>query len=99
MKTPQISSDAFNIIAVGAWNPSILTPEWAKQHLSENDDQDVVLAIPMNLMIGAPCLTVDNVNLYPSLNSLAIDCVQYGDDGLEVVNKLTLSENLRFEVK
>jgi hypothetical protein len=83
MKIAVQSSDAFNIVTVGSWNPAIFSPEWAKQHLAENTEQEVVLAIPMNAPMLSPRLTVDSVNIYPSPQSLVLDCVQYADGNVD----------------
>jgi hypothetical protein len=68
------SNDAFNILIVGAWNPAIFTPEWTKKHLAEDQTKEVLWAMPMQMQMHmAPRLTVDGVNVYPSLQSLMID--------------------------
>lgn len=82
MRVPPSSSDAFNIVSVGAWNPAIFSPEWAKQHLALDQEREVVLAIPMQLALP-PRLTVDDVNIYPGPNSLVLDCVSYSDAGAD----------------
>jgi hypothetical protein len=78
MRVPPSSSDAFNIVFVGAWNPAIFSPEWAKANLALDTEHEVVLAIPMQLALP-PRLTVDDVNIYPGPNSLMLDCVTYND--------------------
>lgn len=84
MKVAPLSSEAFNLVTVGSWNPAIFSPEWAKQHLADNKEQDVVLAIPMHLPMGVPRLTVDSINICPSPQSLVMDCVQYSDENIDV---------------
>lgn len=82
MKVAPISNDAFNIVIVGAWNPAIFSPEWSKQNLADKQEQDVLLAIPMHIVMGTPRLTVDNTNIYPSPQSLTLDCTQYNEEGI-----------------
>ena len=72
------STDAFNIVTVGSWNPAIFSPEWAKSNLAEDAEKEVILAIPMQMQTTLPLrLTVDDVNIYPSMQSVVIDCVEY----------------------
>lgn len=75
-------TDAFNVVLVGAWNAAIFSPEWAKQNLAVNKEQEVVLAIPMQMAL-APRLTVEGINLYPSAQALVLDCVEYSDAALQ----------------
>jgi len=90
MKLPPSSSDAFNVILVGAWNPSIFLPEWAKEHLADDKNRDVVLAIPMQFGNAPSRLTIDAVNLYPSTGALMMDCVEYNDASIDAgARKLT----------
>lgn len=92
MKLPPTSNDAFNVVAIGAWNPSIFSPEWAKEHLADDKDREVIMAIPMPMGNLPPRLTVDGVNLYPSSVALAVDCVEYNDVSIEAcgakINKI-----------
>lgn len=74
-------SDAFNIVLVGAWNPAIFSPEWAKQNLADDSTKEVVLAIPMQI-VAPPRLTVEDVNIYPSTQALILDCAEYSDIAL-----------------
>lgn len=83
MKVPPTSNDAFNVVAVGAWNPAIFSPEWAKEHLADDKARDVIMAIPMPLGNLPPRLTIDGVNLYPSPGVLAADCVEYSDASID----------------
>lgn len=70
------------------------SPEWAKNYLADDKKKDVVLAIPMQMTLP-PRLTVDEVNLYPSAQSLMIDCVEYGSHSMEACsNKLNLIASL-----
>lgn len=88
------SNDAFNIVTVGSWNPAIFSPEWAKNHLAEDKDKDVILAIPMQMTLP-PRLTVDEVNLYPSTQALMIDCIENGTYSPEACSrKLSLIASL-----
>lgn len=77
------NADAFNVIVVGAWNPAIFSPEWAKEHLAQDKTLDVILAIPMPLTSRPPRLTVEGVNLYPSEAALMVDCVEYNDAAID----------------
>ena len=70
------SNETFNIVTIGAWNPAIFSPEWAKKNLASDPSKDVILAIPMQMTLPAR-LTVDDVNIYPSTTALMIDCVEY----------------------
>lgn len=83
MKLPSSSNDAFNVVAIGSWNPAIFSPEWAKEHLADDKTRDVILAIPMPMGSVPPRLTVDGVNLYPSPTLLMADCVEYGDVSID----------------
>lgn len=90
MKTPPLSTEAFNLIAIGAWNPAIFSPEWVKAHLADDKNADVILAVsmPPTAMLS-PRITVDGVNIYPSNQALAMDCVVYSDAAIEVcANKI-----------
>lgn len=77
------SADAFNLIVVGAWNPAIFSPEWAKEHLAQDATHDVILAIPMAFTNRPPRLTVEGINLYPSELALMVDCVEYNDAAID----------------
>lgn len=82
------STDAFNIVTVGSWNPAIFTPEWAKSNLAEDSEKDVILAIPMQMQTLLPLrLTVDDVNIYPSMQSLVIDCIEYSEASFGSVSR------------
>jgi hypothetical protein len=83
MRLPPSSGDAFNVILVGAWNPAIFLPEWAKEHLADDKAKDVILAIPMQFGNAPPRLTVDAVNIYPSSGALMMDCVEYNDPTID----------------
>lgn len=81
------SNDAFNILIVGAWNPAIFTAEWTKKHLAKDQTKEVLWAMPMQMNI-APRLTVDGVNVYPSLQSLMIDAVEFDQNAFEKTTKV-----------
>lgn len=83
MKLAPSSTDAFNVIVVGAWNPAIFAPEWAKEYLADDKTREVVLAIPFPPGNLPPRLTVDNINLYPSTEALMVDCVEYNDAAID----------------
>lgn len=85
MKIPA-SNEAFNLVSLGAWNPAIFSPEWAKKNIADNKDKDVVLAIPMSLPIQLllpPRLTVDDVNIFATGQTLVFECVEFSDEGIE----------------
>jgi len=89
MNITNTNSEAFNIVILGAWNPAIFSPEWAKEYLAEDKTGEVVLAIPINSPINPPRLTLDGINIYPSIQMLAIDCENYNDKSLTACsNKL-----------
>ena len=81
-----ISANAFSVVIVGAWNPAIFSPEWAKEFLAHDKTRDVVLAIPMPMpMANLPTrLTVDGINLYASKDALMVDCVEYNEVFIDV---------------
>jgi|GEM_PF-2328388 len=90
MKLPDESNQVFNLIAVGAWNPAIFSPQWTKSHLSADAAQEVVMAIPMALpggVVAPPRLTIGSVNLYPLSDTLMLDCVQFDDDSLRMAGQ------------
>lgn len=82
MIVPTSSSDAFNLVAIGAWNAAIFSPEWAKKNIADDQERDVILAIPMQMGL-APRLTVDGVNIYPSLQAIVFDCAVFGGDAVD----------------
>lgn len=85
MKLAPSSAEAFNVIVVGAWNPAIFSPEWAKEHLAQDKMLDVILAIPMMPLANMPPrLTVEGVNLYPSETALMLDCAEYNNASIEM---------------
>lgn len=86
MKIPSDSNQAFNLVAIGSWNPAILSPQWVKHHLVPEAGQDVLLAIPMQPM-ALPRLTADGVNIYPGNEQLVFDCVELGDEALRKVGE------------
>lgn len=77
MKTPPTSNDAFNIIALGAWNPAIFSPVWVKEHLANDQAAEVVMAFPLSANDNPPRITVDGIYIYPSPRVLMFDCVTY----------------------
>ena len=79
-------NEAFNIVTVGSWNPAIFSPEWAKQHLADDKDKEVVLAIPMQLIMP-PRLTVDDVNIYPSTQAMVLDCPEFSENAIEAASR------------
>ncbi|MGN7105152.1 hypothetical protein ACTHR6_26295 [Ralstonia holmesii] len=90
MKLADEANQAFNLIAIGAWNPAIFSPQWTKSHLVADPAQEVVMAIPMAFPGGGgapPRLTLGNVNLYPSAATLILDCVQFDDESLRAVGQ------------
>lgn len=89
MKLHPQSSEVFNIVCLGSWNPAIFSPEWTKENLATNKEQDVILAIPLQLSYAASRLTVDDINIYPSPQSLILDCVEFSTGSINsCVNKL-----------
>lgn len=94
MKTAP-DTDAFNLIVLGSWNPAVFSPEWAKENLADDKAKEVVLAIAVPAGIIPNRLTVDDINLYVSPSSLAIDCINYEAGSFEVcTKKLTLISEL-----
>lgn len=85
MKISQESANAFNVVVLGAWNPAIFSPEWARQNLSENSSNDPILALAISPMVPAR-LTVDDVNIYVSNNSLSFDSNEYNEDAFSKVS-------------
>lgn len=83
MKIPPTSSDAFNIIALGAWNPAIFSPSWVKEHLANDQSAEVVLAFPMPGNENPPRITVEGIYIYPSPHLLMLDCVTYNESSID----------------
>lgn len=80
MKISQDLNEGFNIVAMGSWNPAIFSPQWVKSHLADDQNKDVVMAFSMPVTSFPPRITVDGVNIYPSAQLLALDCVNYTDE-------------------
>lgn len=80
-----LNTEAFNIVVLGTWNPAVFSPEWAKENLADDKTKEVVLSIAMPPGIVPNRLTIDDVNIYVSPASLAIDYTSY------VANKLDSS--------
>lgn len=82
MKTAANSSEAFSIIVVGSWNPAIFSPQWVKLNLATDQTKEVVMAYPMPFNPLPPRVSVEEVNIYPSPQMLAMECITYSDDAL-----------------
>ncbi|MFS2214056.1 hypothetical protein ACCD08_06070 [Telluria sp. Tellsp104] len=91
MKIPSDSSEAFNIAVVGAWNPAIFSPQWVKENIADDQSKDVFMAFAFaNAVPMPPRVTVDNINIYPSNQSLSLDCALYSDE-----HALTCTKKIR----
>ena len=76
-------TEAFNLVVLGAWNPAVFSPEWAKENLADDKTKEVVLSIAMPAGVIPNRLTIDDVNLYVSPASLIIDYISYSASKLE----------------
>lgn len=95
MKLPVNSTEIFNIVVVGTWNTSIFSPQWAKENLANDQEKEVVLAIPALFNMSPNRLTVDDVNIYPSTFTLMFDCVSFSDASIQsCVDKVKKISNL-----
>lgn len=61
----QPKKDSFSIVILGAWNPSIFSPEWVSRHLSETGECSVKLAFPVSDPTAPRKITFEGIHLFP----------------------------------
>jgi len=58
-------ANSFSIVVLGAWNPSIFTPEWIVNNLAESEECDVQVAFPIDDPTAPRRMTFDGITLFP----------------------------------
>ena len=57
--------DSYSIVVLGAWNPSIFTPEWVVSNLADGETCDVQMAFPIDDPTAPRRITFEGINFFP----------------------------------
>lgn len=64
--------DSFNIVLLGAQNPSIFNQDWILQHLAEDTNSNIIVAFPLDDPVAPRKVFFDGVNLFPGRSQLLL---------------------------
>lgn len=89
--------DSFSIVIIGAWNPTIFSPEWVSKYLSENGECDVSVAFPISDPTAPRKISFEEVHLYPGRKQLMISPEQPNLAGMQKCSTIIrkILENLQ----
>ncbi|MDT4289563.1 hypothetical protein RO575_08330 [Methylomonas sp. MO1] len=73
---------SYNIVIVGAWNPSIFNPQWINKNLL-TEGEEATIAFPLNDTSLPVQISIPNIKLYPSAQRLEIKPDNENSSGLE----------------
>jgi len=65
--------DSWTIVILGSWNPSIFSPDWVAERLSETPDCKVETAFNLADPTAPRKITFDGITLYPGRKQLVIN--------------------------
>lgn len=57
--------DSYNIVVLGAWNPSIFSPEWALNNLADDNQCEVKLAFPLDDPTAPRKISFEGISVFP----------------------------------
>lgn len=81
--------DTFNIVVVGAWNPSIFNHTWIQSNLINNADTPLSVAFPLDDPTAPRKIGFDGLSLYPGRKQLLLSPDSLDSDGIKLcANKL-----------
>jgi len=64
--------DSFSIVVLGAWNPSIFSPEWIVSHLADGKECDVQIAFPIDDPTAPRRITFEGINFFPGRRQISL---------------------------
>lgn len=65
-------NNTFSIAIVGAWNPSIFSPEWVKTYLVTNEQSKVQIAFPLNDPLAPQKISFEDIDIFPDRQKISI---------------------------
>lgn len=82
--------DSFNIVLVGAWNPSIFNQAWILNNISESDTAELSLAFPIDDATAPRKIGFEGLNIYPGRKQLLLSPDNTDSDGIKLcANRLS----------
>ena len=81
--------DTFNVVVVGAWNPSVFNQAWIQNNLTTNADVPLSIAFPLDDPTAPRKIGFDGLSLYPGRKQLLLSPDSHDSDGIKLcANKL-----------
>lgn len=82
--------EQFSIIIIGAWNPSIFSPEWIKENLLGGEEADIEIAFAIDDATAPRKISFNNLNLFPGRKQLRISPSEATKEGLDSCAKIAV---------
>lgn len=57
--------ESYSIVILGAWNPSIFTPEWVLEHLADDSEAQVDIAFPLDDPTAPRRISFEGILIFP----------------------------------
>jgi len=64
--------DSYSIVVLGAWNPSIFTPEWIVSNLADGEQCDIQVAFPIDDPTAPRRITFEGINFFPGRRQISL---------------------------
>ncbi len=75
--------DSYSIVVLGAWNPSIFSPEWVVSNLADADQSDVQIAFPIDDPTAPRRITFEGVIFFPGRRQIILSPAEPSIDGMK----------------
>lgn len=76
-------ADSYNIVILGAWNPSIFSPEWVLRNLAESEQCEVKTAFPIDDPTAPRRITFEDINIFPGRRQILLNPVTSNLEGMK----------------
>ncbi len=80
--------DSFNIVLLGAWNPSIFSQDWVLKNLAQNETSNIAMAFPLDDPTAPRKIDFDGVSLFPGRKQLHIVAGTLDPEGLKKCSEI-----------
>lgn len=83
-------SNSFSIIVLGAWNPSIFSPEWVSNYLLNDKEENVEIAFSIDDPTAPRKITFEGITLFPGRRQLHLTSSIPNLDGIKKCSEVLL---------
>lgn len=81
--------DSFNVLLIGAWNPSIFNQAWISNNITDSEEAEILVAFPLDDPTAPRRVSFEGLNMFPGRKQLLFAPEQPNLEGLKLAtNKL-----------